>query len=186
MKEARKKRNIAIIVMCGLILLGMIFGTRISLMKEKNKLNEMFATADLNGATISTRINTLIDESDKLCSEAVSVLKSSDAEYKNVVEAKEKLSKAKKPDKQYQAMNELASASIILAGKTKNAMTDTDSASYRQVVSSLGVIEGIRDRLVDFRADYNTAVRKFNNTRNAFPCRIFAILGFVGEAVPFD
>ena len=172
--------------MCVLILLGLVFGTRISLMKEKNKLNEMFATADLNGATISTRITTLIEESDKLCGEAVSVLNSSDAEYKAVTEAKEKLSKAKKPDKQYQAMNELASAAIILAGKTKNAMTDVNAASYKQVVGAFGVIEGIRDRLVDFRADYNNAVRKFNNTRNAFPCRIFAILGLVGEAVPFD
>lgn len=172
--------------MCALILFGMIFGTRISLMREKKKLNELFATAELSGATISSRISTLIEESDKLCAEAVSLLGSSDPEYKKVEDAKEKLSKANRPDTQYQAMTGLASSSIVLAGKAKNAVKDDKSSTYIELVRIQGVVEGIRDRLDDFRAGYNTAVRKFNDTRNAFPCRIFALLGFVGEAVPFE
>jgi hypothetical protein len=177
MRQALKERNIAIIVMAALILLGLVFGTRVGLMREKRKLNEMFATKKYNGSTFDERINNASQEASTLLGVAIAF--KGNTAYEDVKKDNDKLLKAKNVSEKYEYLNKLLSDCTILAAGMDESTYNSDVTKVKKN------IEELTDQLRELSGEYNKKVREFNSKKHAFPCNILSAITFVSDAEEF-
>ena len=181
MRQALKNRNIAILVMVVLIILGLIFGTRVGLTREKRNLQQMFSKTEFDGATVEGRINAARRDADALCGAAVQIVGQDDAFYKTVKDDIDKMLSAKTVYEKYYTLNKMCSDAKILRD-TAVAAAKSSGKSPDDVIRNYANIQNMSELLDEFTAEYNDAVDAFNTRKHMFPCNVLAAITFVKDA----
>ena len=186
MRQALKERNIALIVMVALILLGLIFGTRVGISREKRKMLEKYNADGLQNDSVMKDLQDMADrytEAMKKCAASTNAEAFNSDDYRisfeNYEEAVENLKKADTLEKRYRAAKQVNSKAKSLANVVRESVSD---AEFKATESALGNLGGKITTLTDGVDKYNIAAGKLNEKMNRFPCNILRKLTFVKEA----
>ncbi len=186
MRQALKDKYIAIVVMVVLILLGLIFGTRAGITREKNKILEKYNVGGLQNDDVAKDTVKIAERYLKAVKE---IEMESNAEvfdsdlYKDsftaVQNSIKELEKAKTVEARYRAAKEVKAAANSLSNTIRD---DVKESAQKSIDSTNGALQEKVRSLTDDVDKYNTAAKKLNEKMNKFPCNLLKKLTFVKDA----
>jgi|GEM_PF-4809368 len=175
-KEALKNRNIAILVMVVLIILGLILGTRVGINREKNKIEEEYLSG--NNVTDESTKKDVLNMAEAFREVAAKCIDSNNTAYTDYVESMEAFEKAIGLGRNYKALKELSADAKTL----KNRIEEISGETNETLTSKLGNLTSKISVLSASVDDYNSAAEALNKKIANFPCNLLSFLGFVKKA----
>lgn len=175
-KEALKNRNIAILVMVVLIILGLILGTRVGINKEKNRIEEKYLSG--NNVTDESVKKDVLSMAEEFREVAAKYIDTNNTAYTDYVESVEAFEKAIGLSKNYKALKEIGADAKTL----KNKIDELTGETNETLTSKLGKLTSKISTLSGSVDAYNSAAETLNKKIAQFPCNLLSILGFVKKA----
>lgn len=180
-KEKIKGRAAAIIGMIALIVVSIPVGACVSLARERGEVTEMYYGSDDEWGLLED-LSWCSSEASNLVTLAGKYLPADDEQIIQVIDARDRLSKANTPGEKAEAFSALTVKVNALYNTLEKTEMETEDADYRdEIIADY-------NSNADFvsRSDYNTRAAQFNEILRTTPARGLAELVGIGEVEPFQ